>query len=79
MGWMVNTILRPFYPWKRFGTDCTGDWLYRTASLADCRKSRPQRNSTPLPPSPYTVAIQTVIFPSGLHGLFQGEKYFHFI
>jgi hypothetical protein len=54
MGWVVNTTLRPLYPWLRTGTHCIGSWVGPRAGLNECRKSRPPpgfhpRTVQPLP------------------------------
>jgi hypothetical protein len=36
MGWVVNATPRPFYPWERPGTHCTGGWVGPRAGLDRC-------------------------------------------
>jgi hypothetical protein len=40
------------YPWERPSTHRTGGWVGPRASLDRCRKSRPHRDSIPVPSSP---------------------------
>ena len=49
-------------PAKRPGTHCIGGWVDKSAGLDGCRKSRLQRDSSPGPPSPYPVSINTTLF-----------------
>jgi len=54
-----NATPRPLYSWKRPGTHCTGGEVSTTTSLDRPTKSRPHRDSIPVPSSPYRVAIPT--------------------
>ena len=47
MGWVVNAMSRPLYPWGRLGTHCTGSWVGPTASLDGRGQYRFNRDSIP--------------------------------
>jgi hypothetical protein len=44
---------------KRVATRCIGGWLGPRAGLDGCGKSRPHRDSIPVPSRPWWVAIPT--------------------
>jgi hypothetical protein len=49
MGWVVKATARPIYPLERPGTHCIGGWVGPRAGLDGCGKSRPHRDSIPVP------------------------------
>ena len=49
MGCVVNATPRPLYPQKWPGTHCIGGWVGPRAGLDGCGKSRPHRDTLPLP------------------------------
>jgi len=50
--WVVSTTLRPLYPRKRPGTQCTGGWVGLGAGLDGKEILAPPWDSTPGLPSP---------------------------
>ena len=56
MGWVVSTTPRPLYHRERPGTHCTGGWVGPRTDLDVCGKSRPHRDSIPVPSSPTALS-----------------------
>jgi hypothetical protein len=64
-------------PGKRHGTYCTGGWVDPRASLDECEKPHPHRDSITGPSIPQRVAIPTELsrhfielFPKVIHNEF---------
>jgi hypothetical protein len=53
---------RPIYPRRRRRTHCIGGWVGPKPGLAGCGKSRPHRQSTHGPSSPWPVVVPTELY-----------------
>jgi hypothetical protein len=52
LGWVFNATLRPLYPRKGPGSQCTGGWVGPRAGLDRCGKSRSHMDFDPLTVQP---------------------------
>jgi hypothetical protein len=58
-GWVVSNELRALYSWERRGTNRTGGWVGYALGRNGHGKSRPHRDSIPVPSGPQRVYIPT--------------------
>jgi hypothetical protein len=59
MGYVVNAMPWPLYPWEKPGTHCIGGWVGPRAALERCGKSCPHRDLIPNMVVVITIVLHT--------------------